>query len=63
MGTLDGLWAPATKGILKAGCETESVVSQLNLTRWDPMDCSLRGSSVHGILPGKDTGVGCHFLL
>ena len=25
------------------------------------MDCSLTGSSVHGIL--KDTGVGCHFLL
>ena len=27
------------------------------------MDCSLPGSSVHGILPGKNTGVGCHFLL
>ena len=25
----------------------------------DPMDCSLPGSSVHGIFPGKDTGVGC----
>ena len=28
----------------------------------DPMDCSLRGSSVHGILQAR-TGVGCHFLL
>jgi len=29
----------------------------------NPMDCSPPGSSVHGILPGKNTGVGCHFLL
>ena len=29
----------------------------------NPMDCSLPGSSVHGIFPGKNTGVGCHFLL
>ena len=28
-----------------------------------PMDHSLPGSSVHGILPGKNTGVGCHALL
>ena len=28
----------------------------------DPMDCSPQGSSVHGF-PGKNTGVGCHFLL
>ena len=27
------------------------------------MDCSLPGSSVHGIFSGKDTGMGCHFLL
>ena len=27
------------------------------------MDCSLPGSSVHGDSPGKDTVVGCHFLL
>ena len=27
------------------------------------MDCSLPGSSVHGDSPGKNTGVGCHFLL
>ena len=27
------------------------------------MACSPSGSSVHGILPDKNTGVGCHFLL
>ena len=26
------------------------------------MDCSPPGSSVHGDSPGKNTGVGCHFL-
>ena len=29
----------------------------------DLMDCSLPGSSVHEDSPGKNTGVGCHFLL
>ena len=29
----------------------------------DPMDGSLLASSVHGIFPGKNTGVGSHFLL
>ena len=28
----------------------------------DPMGCIPPGSSVHGIFPGKDTGVDCHFL-
>ena len=33
-------------------------------TLCDPMDCSPPGSSVHGIFfSGKNTGVGCHFLL
>ena len=32
-------------------------------TLCDPMDCSPLGSSVHGIFPGKNIGVGCHFLL
>ena len=27
------------------------------------MDCSPPGSSVHGIIQAKNTGVGCHFLL
>ena len=29
----------------------------------DPMDCNPPGSSVMGFLSGKNTGVGCHFLL
>ena len=34
-------------------------------TQCDPMDCSLPGSSVHGMLrsPGQNTGVGSHSLL
>ena len=32
-------------------------------TLCDPMDFSPWGSSVHGIFPGKSTGVGCHCLL
>ena len=41
----------------------ESEVAQLCPTLSDTMDCSLPGSSVHGIFPGKSTGVGCHCLL
>ena len=29
--------------------ESESEVAQSRPTLWDPMDCSLSGSSVHGI--------------
>ena len=29
----------------------------------DPMDCSQPGFSVHGDSPGRNTEVGCHFLL
>ena len=36
--------------------------SQLCLTLCYPTDCSPAGSSIHGIFPGKNTGVGCHFL-
>ena len=44
------------------------LVAQSCLTLFDPMDCSLPGSSLQGILPpwdlpSKSTGVGCHFLL
>ena len=39
------------------------LVTKLRPTLCDPMHCSLPGSSVHGIFPGKNTGVGCHFLL
>ena len=41
----------------------ESEVAQSCPILSDPMDCSLPGSSVHGIFPGKSTGVGCHCLL
>ena len=30
---------------------------------WDSTDWGLPESSVHGISPGENTGVGCHFLL
>ena len=55
--------------------ESESEVAQSCLTLCDPVDCSLPGSSVHGILQArilewvvisfssKNTGVGCYFLL
>ena len=39
------------------------LVTQLCLTLCDPADCSLPGSSVHGNLQGKYTGVGNHFFL
>ena len=39
------------------------LVAQSCPTLCDPMDCSPPGSSVHGDLPGKNTGVGCHALL
>ena len=39
------------------------LVTQLCVTVFDTMDCSLPGSSVHGDSPGKNTGVGCHALL
>ena len=36
---------------------------QLCPTLCDPIDGSPTGSPVPGILQGKNTGVGCHFLL
>ena len=38
--------------------KSESGLAQSCLTLCNPMDCSLPGSSVHGIFPGKSTGVG-----
>ena len=39
-------------------------VTQSCPTLFDPIDCSLPGCSVRVIdSPGKNTGVGCHFLL
>ena len=39
------------------------LVTQSCPTLCNPMDCSSPGSSVHGDSSGKNTGVGCHFLL
>ena len=39
------------------------LVTQSCLTLCNPMDYSLPGFSVHGDSPGKNTEVGCHFLL
>ena len=39
------------------------LVTQSCPTFCNPMDCSPPGSSVHGDSPGKNTGVGCHFLV
>ena len=42
-------------------CVCVCVCSRVGLC--DPVDYNLSGFSVHGIFPGKNTGVGCHFLL
>ena len=39
------------------------LVAQSCPSLYDPVDCSLPGSSVHGDSPGKNTGVDCHALL
>ena len=39
------------------------LVTQSCPTLCDPIDSSPPGSSVHGDSPGKNTGMGCHFLL
>ena len=39
------------------------LVAQSCPTLCNPMDYSPPGSSVHGDSPGKNTGMGCHFLL
>ena len=39
------------------------LVTQSGRILCNPMDCSPPGSSVHGVSPGKKTGVGCHALL
>ena len=39
------------------------ILAQLCLTLCNSMNYSPPGSSLHGDSPGKNTGVGCHFLL
>ena len=43
--------------------ESESEVPQSCLTLCDPVEGSLPGSTIHGIFPGKNAGVACHFFL
>ena len=43
-------------------CESLFVVSHILLFA-TPSTCSPPGTSTHGIFPGKNTGVGCHFPL
>ena len=38
------------------------LAAQLCPTLWDPMDCSLPGSILHGDSPDKNTGLGCYVL-
>ena len=45
------------------GCKPARSVAKSCPTLCKPVDCSLTGSSVHGDSPGKNTGVGFHFLL
>ena len=49
---------------LKAGAAATAAKSlQLCSTLCDPIDGSPPGSPIPGITPGKNAGVGCHFLL
>ena len=43
--------------------EVLMLVAQSCLTLCDPMDCSLPGSSVYGMSPGKNAGMGSPSLL
>ena len=51
------------RNIACSGKVWEVLVTQLCPTVYNPMDYSPPGSSVQGIFPGKNTRVGCHFLL
>ena len=50
---------PAVNNTMRCAVLSRSACPAL----WDPVDCSLPGSSVHGDLPGKNPGVDCHSLL
>ena len=39
------------------------LITQSCLTLCDPVDSSLQGSSIHGILQAENTGVDCHSIL
>ena len=51
---------PLFAALTETFCLGLCLASQSSMTLCDPMDA---GSSVHGNSPGKNTGMGCHFLL
>ena len=54
---------PESKKLIFKMTKTQMCVyAQSRLTLCGPTIYSLPGSSVHGIFPGKNTGVSCHFL-
>ena len=53
----------ATRKLYLLLCTWACLVAQLCLTLCDPMDCSPPDSSVHGIFPCRNTGMGCHSFL
>ena len=66
-------WAAEPGGLQCMGLQSQTglsdwsasttIVYVLSLTLRDLMDCNPPGSPVRGIVPGKDTEVGGHFLL
>ena len=71
----DMVCGPTCPGHLKMKPSPSQVINRASLvvcvclvvqacpTLYDPMDCSLPGSSVHGDSPGNNTGVSSHSLL
>ena len=57
------IWSLWEEGPLPSCVCMRAQSLQSRLTLCNPTDCSLPGSSVHEDSPGKNTGVGCYFLL
>ena len=56
--------APSPERVLSPHATVSlSLVTQSCPTLCDPVDCSPPGSSVPGIPPGKNSGMGCHAVL
>ena len=57
-------WVTITQSFCSKGLRcVRAQLPKSRLTLCGPLDCSPPGSYVHGDSPGKNTGVGCHFLL
>ena len=56
-------WPLASHSFTRKKTAAAAKSLQSFLTLCDPIDSSPPGSPVPGIFPGKNTGVGCHFLL